>query len=179
MKMILGITGEMASGKGTSADYLKRKKGAVIYKFSSSLRDITRRLYLEETRENLQKASTMVRETFGQDILCKVIHKDVEKDQNELIVIDGVRRQQDVQEFSKLKEFKLVYIETSLEKRFERIKKRTENIDDKDKTFEEFQIDNQREAEREIKKLKDEADFVVDNNGSFEDLYRQIDEIVE
>lgn len=179
MKIILGITGEMASGKGTAADYLINKKGGVGYRFSSILRDLGKRLYLDETRENLQKMSTAVREYFGQDILCKVIHKDVEKDQSELIVIDGVRREQDVQEFSKLKEFKLVYIETDLEKRFERIKKRAENSDDKNKTFEEFQADHQREAEQEIKKLKNQADFIIDNNGSFEDLYQQINNILK
>ncbi len=179
MKKILGITGEMASGKGTVADYLINKKDGVGYRFSSILRDLGKRLYLDETRENLQKMSTAVRESFGQDILCKVIYKDVEKDQSELIVIDGVRREQDVQEFSKLKEFKLVYIETDLKKRFERIKQRAENSDDRNKTFEEFQADHQREAEQEIKKLKNQADFIIDNNGSFEDLYQQINNILK
>ena len=72
----------------------------------------------------------------------------------------------------------MVYLETDLEKRFERIKERGENSDDNDKTFEEFKKDHEREAEQEIKKLKIQADFIIDNNGSFEDLYEQINKII-
>lgn len=178
MKVILGLSGEIASGKGTVAKYLTENKKGVSYRFSSILRDLAQRLYLEENRENLQKMSMAVREYFGQNILCKVIYKDVKNDDNEIIVIDGVRRNQDVEELRKLEEFKLVYLEADLEKRFERLKKRGENSDDESKTLEEFRKDHEREAEKEIKKLRDEADFVVDNNGSFEDLYRQIEEIL-
>lgn len=179
MKIILGLAGEMASGKGTVAEYLIEEKQGVSYRFSSILRDLSQRLYLEETRENLQKMSTIVRETFGQAILCKVIYQDVKKDKNEIITIDGVRRIQDVEELKNLKEFKLIYLEANLEKRFKRIKGRNENSDDTEKTLEEFKEDHQREAEQEIKKLKNEADFTIDNNGSFEALYKQIDNILK
>jgi len=178
MRIILGIAGEMASGKGTVAEYLVKEKQGVSYRFSSILRDLSKRLYLEENRENLQTMSTAVREYFGQNILWKVIRRDVASDKNEIIIIDGVRRVQDVEELKNLDEFKLVYLETDLEKRFERIKERGENSDDNDKTFEEFKKDHEREAEQEIKKLKIQADFIIDNNGSFEDLYEQINKII-
>jgi len=179
MKIILGLSGKIASGKGTTAKYLVENKEATSHRFSSALRDLNRRLYLEENRENLQKMSTAVREHFGQDILCKVIYRDVKKDENELIVIDGVRREQDLSELRRLKEFRLIYIEADLEKRFERIKQRDENSDDKEKTLEEFKADHQREAEQEIKKLKKKANFVVNNNGSFNELYEQINNIIK
>jgi dephospho-CoA kinase len=179
MKIILGLAGEMASGKGTVAEYLIKEKQGVSYRFSSILRDLSKRLYLDETRENLQTMSTAVREHFGQNILCKVIRQDVAKDETEVIIIDGVRRKQDVEELKNLKEFKLIYLEADLEKRFERIKNRGENSDDKGKTLEEFQKDHKREAEQEIKKLRDEADFIVDNNGSFTDLHKQIDNLLK
>jgi len=179
MKIILGLAGEMASGKGTVAEYLIKEKRGVSYRFSSILRDLSHRLYQKETRENLQTMSTAIRRYFGQNILCKVIRRDVSNDKNELIVIDGVRRKQDVEELKNLKEFKLIYLEADLEKRFKRIKNRGENSDDKGKTLEEFRKDHLREAEQEIKKLKDEADFIVGNNGSFNDLYKQINIIIK
>ncbi len=179
MKIILGVAGEMASGKGTVAKYLTEEKQGVSYRFSSILRDLVQRLYLDETRENLQTISTAVRENFGQDILCKVICQDVVNDQTEIIVIDGVRRIQDVEKLKNLKEFKLIYLEADLEKRFERIKKRGENSDDRTKTLEEFKKDHEREAEQEIKQLKNEADFIVDNNNSFENLYKQINNLLK
>lgn len=178
-KIILGIAGEIASGKGTTAKYICEKYNGNSHRFSTALRDVARRMYLEENRENLQKISTIFRENFFGDILSSVIARDVENDENEIIAIDGVRRLADIEYLKKLPEFKLVYIETDIEKRFERITSRGENSDDNSKTFKEFKKDNEREAERQIKDLKNHADFVIDNNGNFEDLYNQIDKIIK
>lgn len=178
-KIILGLAGEIASGKGTTAEYIAEKYNGSAHRFSTMLRDVARRMYLEENRENLQKISTIFRENFFDDILSSVIAKDVENDQREIIAIDGVRRMADIAYLEKIPGFKLVYIDAEIKKRYERITTRGENSDDKTKTFEEFEKDHQREAELQIKDLKNKADFVIDNNGSFEDLYVQIGEILE
>jgi len=178
-KIILGIAGEIASGKGTTAKYLIDEYGASTHRFSTALRDIANRMYLEESRENLQKISTMMRENFDDNILSMVIYKDVENDNNQIIAIDGVRRMADIEFLKKIPEFKLVYVDTTMENRYERITKRGENVDDKSKTFEDFKKDHEREAELQIKDLKNIADFVVGNDGSLEDLYLQIDKIIQ
>jgi dephospho-CoA kinase len=178
-KIILGITGEIAAGKGTTAKYLIDKYGATTHRFSTALRDVAQRMYLEESRENLQKISTMMRENFSDDILSRVIYHDVVNDKNEIIAIDGVRRLGDIEFLKQIPGFKLIYVDTSMENRYERIIQRGENVDDKGKTFEEFKKDHQREAELQIKDLKNTAEFVVDNNGTLEDLYLQIDEIIK
>jgi len=178
-KKVIGIAGEIASGKGTVAKYLVEKYGASTYRFSTVLRDIVKRMYLDESRENLQKISTLMRDNFSDDVLSMVIYKDVEKDSNKIVAIDGVRRMGDVVFLEKIPEFKLIYIEADIKKRYDRIIKRDENTDDKEKTFIEFSRDNRREAETQIKYLKDEAAFVVDNNGTLEELYAQIDKIIE
>ncbi|MFA6183628.1 MAG: AAA family ATPase [Parcubacteria group bacterium] len=177
-KVILGIAGEIAAGKGTTAKYLVEKCGASTHRFSTALRDVAKRMYLDESRENLQQLSTLMRDGFDDNILSRVIYNDVGKDSCEVVVIDGVRRMKDIEFLEKMPEFKLIYIEADLRKRYERITKRRENIDDKEKTFDEFRRDNKREAEIQIKYLKDEADFVIDNNGTLEELYAQIDKIV-
>ncbi|MFW5884863.1 MAG: AAA family ATPase [Patescibacteria group bacterium] len=179
MKKIIGLAGEIASGKGTAAEYIRNVYGGRVHRFSGMLRDLAERLYLEENRDNLQKMSTAVREYFGQDILCKTIYEDVKRDDSRYIVIDGVRRFQDVEKLKNLEEFSLVYIKADMEKRYQRITKRGENVDDNSKTLEEFKKDNQKEAEKQIQELEKEADFVIDNNGSLEDLYRQIDDILK
>lgn len=178
-KIILGIAGEIASGKGTTAQYLVKKHNASTHRFSTALRDVAKRMYLEESRENLQKISTMMRENFNGDILSMVIYKDVESDNSQVIAIDGVRRMADIEFLKRIPEFKLVYLDASMENRYERIIKRGENVDDNSKTFEEFKIDHEREAELQIKDLKDRADFVIDNNGNLEELYMQIDKIIQ
>ena len=178
-RIILGLTGEIASGKGTTAKYICEKHGGSSHRFSTMLRDIANRMYLEESRENLQKISTIFRENFFGDILSSVIAKDVENDKHEVIAIDGVRRLADIEYLKKLPGFKLVYIEADMKKRYERITARGENTDDTTKTFEDFKKDHEREAELQIKDLKNHADFVINNNGSLEDLYKQVDEIIK
>lgn len=177
-KIILGLAGEIASGKGTVAKYLIEKYAGSSPRFSTALRDVAKRMYLAETRENLQKISTIFRENFFDDILSMVISKDVENDTHEVIAIDGVRRMADIAYLQKIEGFKLVYIDADMEKRYERITKRGENADDNGKTLEEFKKDHERETELQIRDLKNEADFVIDNNGNFEELYKQVDEIV-
>lgn len=179
MKIVLGLAGEIASGKGTTAQYIIDKYNGSSHRFSTMLRDVARRMYLEENRENLQKLSTIFRQNFHDDLLSMVIAKDVENDKHEIIAIDGVRRLADISYLKKIDGFKLVYIEADIKKRFDRITKRGENTDDTKKTFEEFEKDHQREAELQIKELKNHADYVIDNNGNFDDLYRKIDKIIE
>ncbi len=177
-KIILGIAGEIASGKGTVAEYLKKKHNASSYRFSTILRDILDRLHLEQSRKNMQNLSTSLRESFGEDALAKVMAEDVKEEQNNLIIIDGVRRLDDIKYLREIPEFKLIYIDADIKKRYERILKRRENPDDKNKTFEEFEREHQSESELQIKDLKNHADVVIDNNGDWDDLYAQVDKII-
>lgn len=178
-KKILGFAGEMSCGKGTAAKYVVRKYAGSYHRFSTMLRDLARRMYIEENRDDLQKISTFFRQNFGEDIMSKVIFNDVKNDNHEVVVIDGVRRIMDIRYLKDLPGFKLVYIEAEIEKRYERIIKRRENTDDAIKTFEEFKKDHKQESESQIKDLKKHADFVLDNNGTTEELYTQIDAIVK
>lgn len=178
-KIILGLAGEMASGKGTAARYIMEKYPCTEHRFSTALRDVLNRLYLEQTREHLSHLSTTLRKTFGEDLLAKVIFHDVQKDEKDLVVIDGVRRIDDIVHLRTLPHFKFVYIETDMRMRYERIIQRAENADDAGKTFEQFQQEHQLETELQIPKLKEIADFVLDNNGTTAELYRQVDAVIE
>ena len=177
-KIIIGIVGEIASGKGTATKYLIEKYQAANYRFSTALRDVLNRVYVEIKRENMQTLSQILRENFGQELLARVMAEDVKKESNPLIVIDGVRRFTDITHLKQLPEFKLIYIVADMEKRFERLRLRRENEDDANKTLEQFKLDSQAEAEKEITAVGQTAYYIINNNGSFEDLYRQIDEII-
>jgi dephospho-CoA kinase len=178
-KIIIGLAGEMASGKGTVAEYIIKKYNGKIFRFSTILRDILKRLHLEEARENLQKLSTILRENFGQDVLSSAIAKEVKGSEDKILVMDGVRRSSDIKFLKDFSGFKLVYIEADAEKRFQRISVRGENIDDNSKIFEQFKEELKQESEIQIRGLKDGADFIIDNNGSCEELYAQIDKIIK
>ncbi len=178
-KIIIGIAGEIASGKDTVSRYCVKKHGASMYRFSDVLRDILKRLHLEENRKNLAAASLMLRETFGDDIFARSIVQEIENDPNGIIVIDGVRRKSDVKNIQGVLGFTLLYINADPKRRHERMQTRNQNADDTTKTFEDFLRDSELESETEIRKLMDEADWVIDNNGTLDDLYADTDRFLE
>lgn len=178
-KIILGFVGQIASGKGTACQYLKEKHQASVYRFSTMLRDVLNRLYLEQNRENIQKISSALRETFGDDLMALVMVKDVTNEKNRIIAIDGVRREPDIKYLKKIPGFHLVEITARQKIRFERIVERDENADDKNKTLQEFQQDEQREAEQQIQGVAKLAEFRIDNNGTPDELYQQIEGILK
>ncbi|HLC89895.1 MAG TPA: AAA family ATPase [Patescibacteria group bacterium] len=178
-KIIFGFVGPIASGKGTVCQYLKENHQAAIYKFSTPLRDILARIYQEINRDNLQNLSSALRQSFGDDLLALTITNDIKNEKNNLIAIDGVRREPDIKYLKEIPGFYLIEINSEQKTRWERITKRGENSDDNQKTFAEFQADEQKEAERQIKEVAKLAKFKVDNNGTRDELYRQVEEILK
>lgn len=177
-KIILGIVGEMGAGKSTVTSYLKGKHNAVTLRFSDMLFDILKRLHIEPLRGNLQQLSTSLRQTFGEDIMSKVIARDVAEAEAAFIITEGVRRPTDVTYLRELPGYRLISIVAEERTRYERTTERTEKADDQTKTWEEFQKEGLEEPEQKIKEVAANADFVIDNNGSLEELYRQVDEVV-
>jgi len=177
-KIIIGLSGEIASGKDTAAHYLSSRYGAKIFLFSDPLRDILNRLHIPQNRENLTKISGAIRSSFGGNILSRSIANDAVLDPSPLVVIDGVRRHSDIEVAKGLSEFALVYVEVDMKTRHERIVKRHQNADDESKTFEDFKKDHLLETEIGIPALKADARFVIDNSGTLEDLYAQVDAVV-
>src|SRR3989338_8809942 len=178
-KIILGFVGPIASGKGTACEYLKNKYNAGTTRFSSILRDIVGRLGIPESRNDLQKLSLALRQGFGDDVLAKAIALDVQKDKQPIIGVDGVRRLPDIKYLREIPGFYLVSIDADQKKRFERIVGRGENTDDTTKTFENFKKDEKGEAEKNIQEIQTQAQFHLDNNGTKEELYGQIDEMLK
>lgn len=178
-KIILGLTGLMACGKGTATKYLVAKHKAKAFRFSTVFRDILDRLYLPQSRANMQRLSLALRQLFGQDLLAKTMATDIAKTKEKILVIDGVRRLEDIQYLRKMPNFKLVSLEMKEKLRYERLVSRGENADDKHKTWEQFLKDQQGETELTIPEVMKQADVVIDNNGSLEYLYKQLDQLVK
>jgi len=176
---IIGLAGEMACGKSTAANHLIHKYNATSHKFSTPLRDTLDRFGLPQTRENLQILSTNLRKIFGEDLFAKVLYNDTQKDQSQHIVVDGVRRLADIEHLKKIPEFRLIYIKAHQDHRFNRITNRTENLDDKGKSLEDFQKEQVQEAEIEIRDLEEHADVVINNEGTIEELLAAVDKAME
>lgn len=177
-KIIIGLVGPLASGKGTVAEYLKEKYQAAVYGFSTPLRDIVNRLHLPIVRENLDNLSTILRQQFGQDILSQTITKDIAQDQNSLVILDGIRRLTDISSAQQLPNFYLVRVIADEQLRYERILQRGQNIDDRSKTLAEFQEDNRSESNIQIPEVMTHAQYEIDNNGDLAAMQQQVDALV-
>jgi len=180
-KIVLGIIGEIAAGKTTATDYLIKKYDAKSVRFSNSLADGLDRFYIEKNRHNYQTLSRIMRENFGQDIISKTVARDIESFNTKIVITEGVRRPSDITFLTKTypDNFFTINIETTPENRFKRLANREEKPDDTTKTWEEFQKDGNAEAELAIKKIAKTANYTIDNNGTLEELYNQIEKILK
>ncbi|MEI7424832.1 MAG: AAA family ATPase [Candidatus Staskawiczbacteria bacterium] len=178
MKKIIGIIGEMGSGKDTFCDYLKGNyKNVYFLKFSDALTEILKMFFDEVKREDQQWLSLALRERFGQDILVKALVKKIEKIGDGIVILNGVRRPDD---FKALKSIggKLIYVTADQKLRWERVKTRGEKADD-DVPYEKFVEMGKAEAESMISVIGAEADLKIENNGTKDDLYIEIKKAID
>ena len=169
----------MSSGKDTSANYLAEKYGGKNYSFSTMLGDVLKRYHLDFNRDNLVRISEAMREKFGEDILAKTMAEDVKDDSNQIISISNIRRLADIKFLATIPGFVLVAIDAAPETRYERLVKRGEKSDDTTKTYEQFLADQERSTEKTIPEVMAQAQERIDNNGTFEELYQQLDQLIK
>jgi len=177
-KIIIGVMGEIGSGKDTVTGYIAKNYDAGYYRDSKSLRLILDILHLAYDRKNLGSLANALRETFGEDVIAKATHKELIKMKQSVLIADGTRRKGELAYFKQFEEYRLIYVDVDIQKRFERIKARGQKSDDIHKTFEEFQKDHENASDNQVVEMKSQADFIINNNGSIEDLYRQIDKVM-
>lgn len=178
-KLILGIVGEMGSGKGVVVKHAVQNYDAGAHKFSQIFRDILDRIYIDQSRKNISTLSLILRKNFGEDVLAKSMYRDVQNDVHDIVVIDGVRRVEDIVFLRELSQFKLVYVDADIETRYQRLVARGENVGDATKTFKEFKRDHEADSDARIVDMKNYADYVIENNETYQKLYAQLDEVIK
>lgn len=177
-KLVIGLAGQIASGKDTVADYVKLKYDGETVSFSQPLRDILNRLYLPIDRIHMSKLSKALTDTFGGDVLSKTIATEIEKSDKKIFILPNIRREADYAHLIHNPGFVLVGLNTDAKIRYERLVKRGQNEDDKTKTWEQFQKDAELSTEVTIAPLIEKSKIKLDNNGSLEDLYKQVDKLI-
>lgn len=178
-QIIIGLVGQISSGKGITTDYLISKHGAVMIKYSDYLRLILDKLHVEINRKNLANLSLALRNIFGENVFSAAISEDIRSNESPIIIVDGIRRLEDIDDFKDNPQFHLVSIEADARIRYERLINRSENNDDKKKTYEEFLSDHELETEREIANIASKAEFHLENNAEAEMLFEQIDNLIK
>ena len=179
MKLILGFTGEKAGGKGTAAAYMRERYGASSYRYSDFLRTILGVLGLSVSREHLITLSVSLRRDFGEDVLARAIAAAAEKDPHEIVVVEGIRRVADCENLRALPNFHLIHLTAEVKIRYERSKARGENAGDQEMAFEQFLKEELAPTEISIRDTAALAETKIENNGTKEELYKKIDDLVK
>ena len=171
--MIIGLIGRKGSGKGTVAKILAEEHDAHVYRMSEVLRSIATDLHIPVERKNLIAISETLRKHFGESILGEAITTQIQNDTAELYVIDGIRRQADLDGFHEL-DMTLVHVTAPIETRFERILHRGENDEETTMTREQFEELEHASTETTIKDIEHQATLTIENTGSLENLREKI-----
>jgi dephospho-CoA kinase len=111
--------------------------------------------------------------------LAKIITQDALKDKKRVIVVEGIRRLDDIKYLSKLPNFILVEIVADSKIRYQRLIERGENTDDNAKTYQEFLADHKKSTEITIAKVIKLAQEKINNNGSEKDTQKQLDKLMK
>ncbi len=180
MKLILGLTGEKASGKGTVAAYLKERHGASTYRFSDALTAALNIFGLEVSRPNQIKLFEILSAAFGSDVLARAIRRMAERDDNEIVVVDGIRRMPDIQYLQELPGFHLIYLTADQALRYERSVARNEKTDESALTFAQFAHEEATAStEVTIPGVAARAEIKIENNGTKDELFQKIEEVLK
>jgi len=180
-KIIIGLIGEKGAGKGTVAEYLLEKYGAVHFGTSKILRRTLEDLHLPVTRDNLVKLALVLKEGYGPSVIIDSLIQDMEKSDADLIIADGIRMHGDVEPFQKKygENFYLAYVTADLRLRFERTKARKEKEGEENATLEQFLEEEGKLTEISIHEIGRVAQFKMNNNGTSEELKKQTDEMMK
>lgn len=176
--MIIGLVGEKLAGKDTVAVHLEQSYGAYSIKFSQILDEILELLRLQKTRRNEIDLGLGLRNIFGEEVLYKVLIQRVKQSQSEIGVINGLRMDEQEKVVKDLGA-KIIYITAPTELRYERYLRRKEKVDDGAMNFEQFKEQEKEATEVGIPSLGKRADFKIENTGSLEELYRQVDKVID
>lgn len=179
MSILIGLTGENCSGKGTVADYLQ-KRGFYYVSLSDVIREELTKEGKSVTRDNLIKKGNELRETLGANILAKRVIEKLEKDKDRNYVIDSIRNPFEAEELKKFSGFTLIYVSAIPEIRFSRMKMRGRESDPKD--YKEFVKLEQLEAKgaqikhQHLDATAKLANMKITNEGNLQNLFDKIDE---
>lgn len=180
-KIIIGITGTLGAGKGTIVDYLKTK-GFKHYSVRAYLIEEIKRRQMPVTLESMVTVANDLRRQHGPSFIVTELYKKA-LTSNTNVIIESVRSTGEVEGLKKLGTFYLISVEAPLAIRYQRVIARNKDSADV-LSFEEFvkqenvQMNNTDPNKGNIAGCMTRADFKLINNGTKEELWSQVDEIL-
>ena len=176
-KLIVCLTGMPGAGKSTIADGLK-PKGYDIVNMGNAVREEAKKRNLEPSRSNLGKLMLELREKNGPGAIAELIKSQIESSSSNVILIDGVRSNDEIEVLRKIGNVKLLAIHASTDTRFGFLQKRGRSDDPQ--TKEHFEERDNRELGVGISNSIALSDYAISNIGLTKDeLIESANEIIQ
>lgn len=176
--MTIGIVGSIASGKDTVADYLKQK-GFQAISLSDILRGIMKEENIEVTVPNMTEYGNKLRNSKGNGFLAQKAYEAINQKN---AILTSIRQVGEVEFLKSKPNFYLIKLDAPIKMRIDRLISRGREGDIKDinelKAIEAKQADG-KGGDMNMNKCFAMADYTIINDGTFPDLYKKIDELLE
>jgi dephospho-CoA kinase len=179
--MIIGITGTLGAGKGTIVEYLVNNKSFTHYSVRAFLIEEIEKRGLVVNRDSMASVANDLRAAYSPSYIADQLHQQAEASGTNSI-IESLRTPGEVESLQQKGSFYLLAVDADPKTRYQRIqlrKSETDNI-----SFETFLANEKREMEstdahkQNLLKCREMADFILNNDGSIEDLNYQIEIIL-
>ncbi len=182
--LIIAIVAEKGAGKGLFIELARKllpDKKVVSVRFSDIWREILHLLDREESRENISNLATAIRMLFHDDgILVHAMKKRIASIDADIVILDGLRKEEEIQPLIRDTNGLLVYIAASAEARFARRREHAETTDEKGMTWEHFMRLEQLAPEVTIRHIGETmADATLENNGTVEEFKEKVAAFIE
>ena len=172
--MLIGIAGTLGAGKGTVVDYLKTK-GWTHYSASGYLREVIISRGEIVNRDSYSKTSGEIRRVDPAG-LVKILYSRIVANGVECSIIESLHDVGEA-EFIKAQGGILLGVDANLEIRYQRSLLRGSEKDNV--SFDDFKRHIEREengtGHHNIRAVIDMADYVIQNDGTLEELHSQIE----
>jgi len=176
-KSIIGVAGMPGSGKAT-VKATGENMGYPAVVMGDEVREETRRRGLQQTPENIGKVMLQLREEEGPAAVAKRCIPKIENMQSNIVFVDGIRSLSEVDEFKKrFRNFTLIAVHSSPELRFQRLCKRKRSDDPQG--WDVFNQRDLRELSVGLGNVIAVADYLIVNQGTYEEFKAQVRQILE
>ena len=175
-KFVIATTGMPGSGKG-ELSRLFRGLGYPVYVCGDVVRREARERGLPDDSSTLGGLMFALREEGGRAAIVKRLAADLESDPSRVVVVEGIRNLEEVEELRRRFEVIVVAVHSPPRARYERLLRRGRGDDPK--TLEEFRERDGRELRVGVGEVIALADLLVRNEGTLADLEGEFERLSE
>ncbi len=185
--MIIGVVGQIASGKGVLVDYLIKNLGFISFSLSSIIHEeLKKRKITEFDRKILQDVGDELRKKHGDGVLAKLALEKIKESKltNKNYVIEGIRNPGEIEFLKKQKNFVLIGVKAYRKIRYKRLLSRAKPWDPKN--WSDFvKVDRrdygvgQKKSGQQVGKCLAYCDYVLTNNKDLKDFQRKINNLIK